>query len=42
MLWGRVLSGYVLGDDGRELVCGGVVGVGVGEVAEEGDCGLMG
>lgn len=38
MLWGRVLSEYVLGDGGGELGGGGVVGVGVEEVAGEGYC----
>ncbi len=38
MLRGGVLSEYVLGDGGGELGGGGVVGVGVEEVAGEGDC----
>lgn len=42
MLWGGVLSQYVLGDGGGELGRGGVVGVGVEEVAGEGDCCLEG
>lgn len=33
MLWGEVLSGDVFGHDGCELDRGGVVGVGVEEVA---------
>lgn len=42
MLWGGVLSEYVLGDGGGELGGGGVVGVGLEEVAGEGDCCLEG
>ena len=38
MLWGRVLSEYVLGDGDCELGGCGAVGVGVEEMAGEGYC----
>lgn len=38
MLWGWVLSEYVLGDGGGELGGCGAVGVGVEEMAGEGYC----
>ena len=41
MLWGEVLSEYVLGDGGGELGGCGFVGVGVEKVADEGHCCLM-
>ena len=38
MLWGPVLSEYVLGYGSGELGGGRAVGLGVEEVAEEGHC----
>ena len=42
VLWGRVLSEYILGDGGCELGGCGAVGVGVEEVAGEGYCRIKG